>query len=97
MEIDQRIDAALPRPGLYGPRRNKSPLDPDVQTRLQNYLVRMRNLQDVWYDGNTDVTGHDRMAFEGALQIAQRWLQHRTDGRAVVDGVEVRANIRNAP
>ena len=95
MEIDRNIDAQLPRPGLYGPRRNRPPIDPDVHSRLQNYLVRMRNLQDIWYDETADPTGHDKLAFEAALIIAQRWLNHERTATVNINGVEVGANLRN--
>ena len=50
MDIDPNIDAELPLPGIYGPRKQKSPLDPTVQRYLSQYLERIRNLQDVHYD-----------------------------------------------
>ena len=67
MNIDPTIDAQLPRPGLHGPRRERQPMNPDVQKRLKQYLVDMKSLKDIWYDSTLDPTGRDKQAFEDAL------------------------------
>ena len=94
MEIDRNIDAQLPRPGLYGERRNKSPINPNVQKRLEQYLVKMRNLQDVYYDETRDPTGNDKRAFELALRVATRWLNNERLVDLNIDGQTVTADLR---
>ena len=97
MNIDPNVDAQLPRPGLYGERRVRSPIDPNVQQRLKNYLVRMRNLQDVYYDQTIDYGGYERRAFQAALQIAERWLHNENQANIEIDGtpVHVTADAKN--
>ena len=86
MEIDQNIDAQLPRPGLYGKRRERPNINPDVKNRLERYLVDMRNLKDVYYDETRDPTGNDKRAFELALQVVTRWLNNERLVDLNIDG-----------
>ena len=101
MLFDTNIDEQLPRPGIYGERKQeRKSFETPVQQELKNYLARIKHLQDVEYDATSENHETKEKAFIAALDIMQQWLdksKHNV-GTTTLEGerIEARASRANA-